>query len=69
MKDHDAIAAYPLVAVAISKDKSSQNALKWAVDNLVAKGQTLTLVHVNIQASGFDYLISFIIRFRSFGRW
>ncbi|KAI0518885.1 hypothetical protein KFK09_006322 [Dendrobium nobile] len=51
MKDHDAIAAYPLVAVAISKDKSSQNALKWAVDNLVAKGQTLTLVHVNIQAS------------------
>ncbi|PKU63938.1 U-box domain-containing protein 35 [Dendrobium catenatum] len=66
MKDHDAIAAYPLVAVAISKDKSSQNALKWAVDNLVAKGQTLTLVHVNIQASGFDYLISFSIRFRSF---
>ncbi|KAH0461752.1 hypothetical protein IEQ34_009327 [Dendrobium chrysotoxum] len=43
---------FPLVAVAISKDKSSQNALKWTIDNLIAKGQTLTLVHVNTHESG-----------------
>ncbi|KAG0481875.1 hypothetical protein HPP92_009959 [Vanilla planifolia] len=46
----DAEPRFPLVAVAISKDKTSQNALKWAVDNLIAKGQILTLVHVNTQA-------------------
>ncbi|KAG1332012.1 U-box domain-containing protein 52 [Cocos nucifera] len=47
-KDRDA--AHPLVAVAIDKDKSSQNALKWAVDNLVNSGQTLILVHVNTKS-------------------
>ncbi|KAM0939377.1 putative protein kinase RLK-Pelle-RLCK-IXb family [Dioscorea sansibarensis] len=36
----------PLVAVAVDKDKGSQNALKWALENLVQKGQTITLVHV-----------------------
>ncbi|EPS69919.1 hypothetical protein M569_04840, partial [Genlisea aurea] len=35
-----------LVAVAIDKDKSSQYALRWAIDNLVAKGQTIILIHV-----------------------
>ncbi|XP_018513285.1 U-box domain-containing protein 35 isoform X2 [Brassica rapa] len=40
-----------LVAVAIDKDKSSQNALKWAVDNLLQKGQTILLVHVKPRAS------------------
>ncbi|ERN12552.1 U-box domain-containing protein 35 isoform X1 [Amborella trichopoda] len=34
------------VAVAIDKDKGSQYALKWAVDHLVTKGQTITLIHV-----------------------
>ncbi|XP_058188512.1 U-box domain-containing protein 35-like isoform X1 [Rhododendron vialii] len=34
------------VTVAIDKDKSSQYALKWAVDNLLSKGQTVTLIHV-----------------------
>ncbi|KAL0903339.1 hypothetical protein M5K25_027711 [Dendrobium thyrsiflorum] len=43
---------FPLVAVAISKDKSSQNALKWTIDNLITKGQTITLVHVNTHESG-----------------
>lgn len=38
----------PLVAVAIDKDKGSQNALRWAVDNLMSRGQTLTLVHVKV---------------------
>ncbi|KAH0871490.1 hypothetical protein HID58_078512 [Brassica napus] len=40
-----------LVAVAIDKDKSSQNSLKWAVDNLLQKGQTILLVHVKPRAS------------------
>ncbi|CAK7339801.1 unnamed protein product [Dovyalis caffra] len=35
-----------LVAVAIDKDKGSQNALKWAVENLLSKGQTVVLIHV-----------------------
>ncbi|XP_037459830.1 U-box domain-containing protein 52-like [Triticum dicoccoides] len=38
---------YPLVAVCIDKDKNSQNALKWAIDSIVGKGQTIVLVHVN----------------------
>ncbi|KAF5741629.1 hypothetical protein HS088_TW10G00633 [Tripterygium wilfordii] len=35
-----------LVAVAIDKDKSSKAALKWAVENLLVKGQTVILIHV-----------------------
>ncbi|KAK7402384.1 hypothetical protein VNO78_14610 [Psophocarpus tetragonolobus] len=35
-----------LVAVAIDKDKGSQCALKWAVDCLLARGQTVILIHV-----------------------
>ncbi|KAM7259598.1 hypothetical protein ACFE04_015339 [Oxalis oulophora] len=34
------------VAVAIDKDKGSQYALKWAVDNILERGQSLTLLHV-----------------------
>ncbi|XP_031500914.1 U-box domain-containing protein 35-like isoform X2 [Nymphaea colorata] len=34
------------VALAVDKDKGSQVALKWAVDNLLGKGQTLILIHV-----------------------
>ncbi|CAA7056711.1 unnamed protein product [Microthlaspi erraticum] len=34
------------VAVAIDKDKTSQNALKWTMENLSARGQTLALIHV-----------------------
>ncbi|XP_020108087.1 U-box domain-containing protein 51-like isoform X2 [Ananas comosus] len=44
---------FPLVALAIDKDKGSQNALKWAIDNLLSKGQTLVLVHVNTKVSSF----------------
>lgn len=36
-----------VVAVAIDRDKGSQYALKWTIDHLLARGQTLTLVHVN----------------------
>ncbi|KAG8375327.1 hypothetical protein BUALT_Bualt10G0088700 [Buddleja alternifolia] len=40
-----------LVAVAIDRDKSSQIALKWAVDNLLSKGQTVILIHVKLKQS------------------
>ncbi|KAJ4957677.1 hypothetical protein NE237_024788 [Protea cynaroides] len=40
-----------LVAVAIDKDRGSQYALKWAVDHLLSKGQTVILVHVNQRVS------------------
>ncbi|CAA0814959.1 Protein kinase protein with adenine nucleotide alpha hydrolases-like domain [Striga hermonthica] len=40
-----------LVAVAIDRDRGSQIALKWAVDNLLAKGQTVILVHVKVKHS------------------
>ncbi|KAK9279235.1 hypothetical protein L1049_012913 [Liquidambar formosana] len=37
------------VAVAIDKDKGSQNALKWAIDHLLHRGQTVILIHVNLK--------------------
>ncbi|KAM7265387.1 hypothetical protein ACFE04_003070 [Oxalis oulophora] len=40
-----------LVAVAIDKDKMSQNALKWTIDHLMQKGSTCILVHVKIRSS------------------
>jgi len=43
-----------LVAVAIDRDKNSQGALKWAVDNLLQKGQTVVLVHVKPRASSLS---------------
>ncbi|KZV26810.1 U-box domain-containing protein 35-like [Dorcoceras hygrometricum] len=38
-----------MVVVAIDKDKGSQGALKWAVDHLLSKGKTVTLLHVKIK--------------------
>ncbi|EPS61916.1 hypothetical protein M569_12876 [Genlisea aurea] len=35
-----------LVVVAIDRDKGSQSALKWAVENVLTKGQTVVLAHV-----------------------
>ncbi|OIT39326.1 hypothetical protein A4A49_12883 [Nicotiana attenuata] len=35
-----------LIAVAIDKDRGSQFALKWTVDNLLVRGQTTLLIHV-----------------------
>ncbi|CAI9780303.1 unnamed protein product [Fraxinus pennsylvanica] len=40
-----------MVAVAIDKDKGSQAALKWAVDNLLSKGKRVTLLHVKQKTS------------------
>ncbi|KAJ1258386.1 hypothetical protein BS78_10G071400 [Paspalum vaginatum] len=50
-KDAAGDLGYPLVAVCIDKDKNSQNALKWAIDSLVHKGQTIVLVHVNTKGT------------------
>ncbi|CAL9050207.1 unnamed protein product [Musa banksii] len=47
----DGPASSPLVAVAIDRDKNSQGAFRWALDNVVTRGQTLTLVHVNTKPS------------------
>lgn len=41
-----------LVGIAIDKDKGSQNALKWATENLLIKGQTAILIHVKLRSSG-----------------
>ncbi|PHT48128.1 U-box domain-containing protein 34 [Capsicum baccatum] len=37
--------------VAIDKDKGSQYALKWAIDNLIGRGKNVTLLHVKIRPS------------------
>nr|XP_011459022.1 PREDICTED: U-box domain-containing protein 35 [Fragaria vesca subsp. vesca] len=42
-----------LIAVAIDKDKNSQTSLKWTIDNLAQKGQTILLLHVKIKPSLF----------------
>lgn len=48
------------VVVAIDRDKGSQAALKWAVDNLVTSGETLTLVHVKLkQTYGIAQMLIF----------
>ncbi|CAN0903631.1 U-box domain-containing protein 52 [Linum grandiflorum] len=41
-----------LVAVAVDKDKGSQNALKWTVEHLVSKGETVILLHVKQKSLG-----------------
>ncbi|KAL2549495.1 Protein kinase protein with adenine nucleotide alpha hydrolase-like domain [Forsythia ovata] len=40
-----------LVAVSIDKDKGSQHALKWTIENLLTRGQTVILIHVVNRAS------------------
>ncbi|KAJ0740363.1 putative rossmann-like alpha/beta/alpha sandwich protein [Helianthus annuus] len=49
------------VAVAIDKDKASQGALKWTVDNLVRKGQTVYLLHVRIKQSNLSLSLDIYI--------
>ncbi|XP_010435430.1 PREDICTED: U-box domain-containing protein 35-like [Camelina sativa] len=39
------------VTLAIDRDKESQNVMKWAVNNLLSRGQTITLLHVKIKQS------------------
>lgn len=45
---------YGLAAVAIDRDKGSQNAIKWAIDNILTKGQTLVLIHVKLRAASLS---------------
>ncbi|KAL9235562.1 hypothetical protein vseg_010310 [Gypsophila vaccaria] len=40
-----------VVAVAIDKDKGSQFALRWAIDNLIPQGRAIALIHVIIDPS------------------
>lgn len=47
-----------LVAVAIDKDKNSQNALKWAIDNLLQRGQTVILIHVKLKPPTYSSMPS-----------
>lgn len=44
-----------LVAVAINKNKGSQYALKWTIDNLLTRGQTVILIHVKITNTPSEY--------------
>ncbi|KAM7254323.1 hypothetical protein ACFE04_032005 [Oxalis oulophora] len=43
-----------LVAVAIDKDKNSQHALKWAIDNLLTRKQTVILIHIISKGLGHN---------------
>ncbi|XP_042467079.1 U-box domain-containing protein 51-like [Zingiber officinale] len=43
------------VAVAVDKNKNSQIALKWALDNVVSKGQVIFLVHVKTKHSSTSF--------------
>ncbi|PHT58574.1 hypothetical protein CQW23_00937 [Capsicum baccatum] len=54
--NHHAPPLNKLIAVAIDKDRGSQIALKWTVDNLLARGQTVILIHVKVKASGTNRL-------------
>jgi hypothetical protein len=40
-----------LVAVAIDRDKGSQIAMKWSIEHLLQKGNTVFLIHVNLKSS------------------
>lgn len=55
-----------MVAVAIDKDRGSQHALKWAVDNLLGKGKHVTLLHVKQKppsTSGLHLLLLLVFFF------
>ncbi|KAG6513987.1 hypothetical protein ZIOFF_024324 [Zingiber officinale] len=43
--------ASPLLAIAVDRDKNSQSAFKWALDNIITAKDNLTLVHVNTKSS------------------
>ncbi|KAL9341314.1 hypothetical protein Peur_067533 [Populus x canadensis] len=47
-----------LVAVAVDKDKGSQNALKWTMENLLSKGQTVVLIHVFSKSSSSSSFVT-----------
>ncbi|XP_047312471.1 U-box domain-containing protein 34-like [Impatiens glandulifera] len=50
------------VAVAIDKDKGSQYGLKWAIDHVLSRGQTITLLHVKNRSSTIILISLFLER-------
>ncbi|GJM87242.1 hypothetical protein PR202_ga03178 [Eleusine coracana subsp. coracana] len=54
-RDGEVGVSYPLVAVCIDKDKNSQNALKYATETLIHRGQTIVLVHVNTKGNSGEH--------------
>lgn len=56
-----------LVAVAIDKDKGSQNALRWAAESILTRGQTVVLIHViHRQSATSSCNISLLLSFAIF---
>ncbi|XP_039831987.1 U-box domain-containing protein 52-like isoform X2 [Panicum virgatum] len=47
--EQEASARDSSIIVAVDRDKNSQQAAKWAVDKLLSRGSTLTLVHVRAE--------------------
>ncbi|KAK1372382.1 U-box domain-containing protein 52-like [Heracleum sosnowskyi] len=54
-----------LVAVAIDRDKGSQGAMKWAVNYILSKGQSVLLLHVKLRSSGSSNSSPSLPTFRS----
>lgn len=57
-----------LVAVAIDKDKGSQNALRWAAESILTRGQTVVLIHVIHRQSATTSCNISLLRFAIFER-
>ncbi|KAH7524248.1 U-box domain-containing protein 52 [Ziziphus jujuba] len=57
-----------LVAVAIDKDKNSQNALKWTIDNLLQRNQTVILIHVKLKTPSYSSMTSISSSYSKFSQ-
>jgi hypothetical protein len=61
-----------LVAVAIDRDRGSQLAMKWTIEHLLQRGQTVFLIHVNLKSpsaalhSPSEYIYIYIYIYVSF---
>ena len=56
-------------SVAIDKDKNSQHAVRWAVDNLASNNSVLVLIHVKHKNHQYRRPLSFLILEMSAGFW
>ncbi|PUZ74701.1 hypothetical protein GQ55_1G086800 [Panicum hallii var. hallii] len=67
--EQEATARDSSVIVAVDRDKNSQQAAKWAVDKLLSRGSTLTLVHVRAEGGkdeGDAEITQLFISFRGY---